>query len=59
MGWLAWVIVVALAVFGLRSLWAGFEALRHEPRRPGRAAFEFLWVAIDVLLILYIFGVIP
>lgn len=59
MGWLAWVIVVALVVFGLRSLWAGYEALRHEPRKPGRAALEFFFVAIDVLLILYIFGVIP
>ncbi len=59
MGWLAWVIVVALVVFGLRSLWAGYEALAHEPRKPGRAALEFFFAGIDVLLILYIFGVIP
>ncbi len=59
MGWISWLFVVMLAVFGLRSAWAGFEALRHEPRRPGRAALEFAFVGIDVLLILWIFGVIP
>ena len=59
MGWISWALVVILVVFGLRSLWAGFEALRHEPRRPGRAMLEFAFVGIDVLLILLIFGVIP
>lgn len=58
MHWVWWIIVVALGVFALRSLWAGFEALRHEPRKPGRAAFEFLWALIDVLLILWITGII-
>ena len=59
MHWIWWLIVVALAVFALRSLWAGVEALRMEPRRPGRAMVEFLVVGIDVLLILWITGAIP
>lgn len=58
MHWMWWLIVVALAVFGLRSLWSGFEALRIEPKRPGRAALEFAFAAFDLLLILWITGVI-
>jgi hypothetical protein len=50
---------VALGVFALRSLWSGIEALRVEPRRPGRAMLEFAFVGIDVLLILWITGAIP
>jgi len=53
------VLVIFLAVFALRSLWAGFEALRIEPKRPGRAMFEFAIVGLDVLLILWITGAIP
>lgn len=59
MHWIWWLIVVALAVFGLRSLWSGFEALRHEPKKPGRAALEFFFAGIDVVLILWITGAIP
>lgn len=59
MHWFWWIIVAALGVFALRSLWAAYEALRHEPRRTSRAGFELLWVAIDVLLILWILRVIP
>jgi len=59
MGWIWWVIVAALVVFALRSLWAGIEALRIEPKRPGRAMLEFAFVGIDVLLILWITGAIP
>ena len=58
MGWLSWVFVIALAVFGLRDLWAAYEALRHEPRRPGRAALELCFFALSVFLILWITGVI-
>lgn len=58
MHWMWWLIVVALGVFVLRSLWSGFEALRHEPRKPGRAAVEFGFAAFELLLILWITGVI-
>lgn len=59
MHWIAVVLVIAFVVFALRDLWAAYEALAHEPRRPGRAAMELLFFALAVLMVLWLTGVIP
>ncbi|MEO1007870.1 MAG: hypothetical protein AAFX79_04845 [Planctomycetota bacterium] len=59
MHWIWWIIVVVLGVAAVRNLWATYEALTYTPRKTGRAAFEFAWFLLDILLILFILGVIP
>ncbi|MEQ8911785.1 hypothetical protein AY599_22750 [Leptolyngbya valderiana BDU 20041] len=59
MTWLTWVFVIALGVFALRNIWTIYEALAHEPKQTGRVGVGLLFLVIDVLLILWLLGVIP